>query len=421
LGKIGGFDMNTRYKEIYRTPENLYLHNSPLLIEAAALYVDVVENKEFVLVKLNNISDNCIISCNIDIYVYDEADNKLQVKEHLYRNRCILTGDSFGGDELVYLQISNGKKIKIDVKQVTMQSGETWESNSGNWGPVPDEILAKRREQIEIKVKREELQRKRDALKEPQELYIPPTEDNSSKRSAIKIIGVIVAVLIVIFICVKVFDKAPKTIEDATSMANDCVREWNQKGWQCYMAYDEDKDEYVVAIKLDVESSDADSDTKVSLLENDIVDTDIYSDLEYCFKRFDEVEVNIYIAYSNGKYCEKYTNGKFEELEPVIGTWTYSGVYCDGSTYTGIKGVDLDSEMVVYVDGTYKEVLEYNENKYEYEGTWDKKEEDGYIYYYFDDLGYVSYFEYEDGTEVVSWSIEDLSSYDGMMMFNERK
>ena len=122
--------MSSRYQELYRLPNKLYVENSPVLIEAGALQKDTVSDKVLAQIKIRNLSTKDIIACKVAIKAYETNGNEVEgVSEFSYLDINISKGKEFGTKTPIYLPNNATRKFSVVVKEVVFEDNSIWTSN----------------------------------------------------------------------------------------------------------------------------------------------------------------------------------------------------------------------------------------------------------------------------------------------------
>ena len=94
----------SRYTTLYKTPENLYTENSPVIISAGALLKDNDTNKILVQLKFRNIYDKTIKAVKIEIIPYSVDKEELTERtESQYLDLTASYNTEFGQKQPVFL------------------------------------------------------------------------------------------------------------------------------------------------------------------------------------------------------------------------------------------------------------------------------------------------------------------------------
>ena len=129
--------MSSRYQELYRLPNKLYVENSPVLIEAGALQKDTVSDKVLAQIKIRNLSTKDIIACKVAIKAYETNGNEVEgVSEFSYLDINISKGKEFGTKTPIYLPNNATRKFSVVVKEVVFEDNSIWTSNLIEWTQI---------------------------------------------------------------------------------------------------------------------------------------------------------------------------------------------------------------------------------------------------------------------------------------------
>ena len=130
--------MSSRYQELYRLPNKLYVECSPVLIEAGALQKDTAADKVLAQVKIRNLSTKNIIACKVAIKAYETNGNEVEgISEFAYLDVNISKGKEFGTKTPIYLPNNATRKFSVVITEVVFADGSIWTSDLTEWKSVP--------------------------------------------------------------------------------------------------------------------------------------------------------------------------------------------------------------------------------------------------------------------------------------------
>lgn len=130
--------MASRYQEVYRLNQKLYLDGSPVIIEAGALQNDLVQNKILAQIKMRNISSKNIIACKVVIWAYEINGNKVEgISSFSYLDINVATGEYFGTKTPIYMPDNNTRQFSVVVIEVVFSDHSIWKSDLCEWFEIP--------------------------------------------------------------------------------------------------------------------------------------------------------------------------------------------------------------------------------------------------------------------------------------------
>lgn len=123
-----------KFFEIYRDTKIYFDINSPLIIEALALYKDNSENRMLIQVKFRNIQEKTIIGCKVNVKEYEiDGTSTGDTTEYSYLDLNVSKGDVFGQKVPIYLKNIKTRKVHIEVINVVFNNYEVWKNNNKEW------------------------------------------------------------------------------------------------------------------------------------------------------------------------------------------------------------------------------------------------------------------------------------------------
>lgn len=130
--------MSTRFQELFRLKNDLYIEGSPIIIVAGALQKDLVTNQVLVQLKLRNISESEIIACKASISAYELNGNAVEgVSDYAYLDINILPGGEFGTKIPIYLPNNTSRTFKACITEVLFANGKIWTAEKCDWEMIP--------------------------------------------------------------------------------------------------------------------------------------------------------------------------------------------------------------------------------------------------------------------------------------------
>ena len=121
----------SRYTTLYKTPENLYTENSPVIISAGALLKDNDTNKILVQLKFRNIYDKTIKAVKIEIIPYSVDKEELTERtESQYLDLTASYNTEFGQKQPVFLPDNTTRLYDVLCKSVIFVDGTKWENTN---------------------------------------------------------------------------------------------------------------------------------------------------------------------------------------------------------------------------------------------------------------------------------------------------
>lgn len=138
--------MEERFSRLFMLGEETYASGSPVLIAAGALLKDSVTGSIVVQLKLQNLSEQCIVAAKINLHAYDVAGNEIPgVKDYQYLDLDIHTGECWGADKAIILPEVGTRSFSVRQISVLFSSSSTWEiTDFTNSISLPRGILLER-------------------------------------------------------------------------------------------------------------------------------------------------------------------------------------------------------------------------------------------------------------------------------------
>lgn len=137
----------SRYTTLYKTPENLYTENSPVVISAGALLKDNDTNKILVQLKFRNIYDKTVKAVKVEIISYSVDKEELaERKETQYLDLTAAYDVEFGQKQPVFLTDNTARSFDVICKSVVFTDQSKWENTDNSvFTPTayPQEIKSK--------------------------------------------------------------------------------------------------------------------------------------------------------------------------------------------------------------------------------------------------------------------------------------
>ena len=132
--------METRYQELYRTPKNIYLLNSPIVISVGVLQRDTTNNKIFAQLKIKSLSTKKIKAITVVLFPLDTADRPLGDSfEYKYLDLNVLRDQEFGQKTPIFFSDINTRRFSTKIKEVIFESNEIWiPSDNEEYCILPD-------------------------------------------------------------------------------------------------------------------------------------------------------------------------------------------------------------------------------------------------------------------------------------------
>ena len=111
---------NSRYSVLYELEENLHIPFCPIVCTKGRLLSDIKKRDTLVQMKFQNIIDSTILSAEVTINGYDDANNKLVNSiSWKYENLEVQREEFFGDRIPIYLDNYNIKYFDIQIQKVT--------------------------------------------------------------------------------------------------------------------------------------------------------------------------------------------------------------------------------------------------------------------------------------------------------------
>ncbi len=129
--------MSERYTKLFSLPANLYAASSPVIVSAGNLLKDNQTGKVLVQLKLRNLS-KVLKAITVIIYPKDAAGKPLgEETQYQYLDLTVCAGAEFGQKTAVYLPNASTRSFSVKVKQAVFLDNSIWESDVGDWEPLP--------------------------------------------------------------------------------------------------------------------------------------------------------------------------------------------------------------------------------------------------------------------------------------------
>ena len=131
--------MGSRYEELYKLDNKLYLEHSPVIIEAGALHKDTTDGRVLAQVKIKNVSNKKIVAAKVDIRAFELSGKEIDgVAEFSFLDFSVSNGEDFGSKTAIYLPSNVTRKFNPVVREVVFQDGSVWTSDSLEWNALPE-------------------------------------------------------------------------------------------------------------------------------------------------------------------------------------------------------------------------------------------------------------------------------------------
>lgn len=130
-----------RYVNLFRLPEKLYIHGSPLLIAAGALLKDNQTGNILAQLKFRNISNKEIKAVKVCIKAFDVSGTEVQgIKDYQYLDLSAFCNAEFGQKMAVLLPDRVTRSFSVACTSVIFSDNTTWESEENVvWQPLPQQ------------------------------------------------------------------------------------------------------------------------------------------------------------------------------------------------------------------------------------------------------------------------------------------
>lgn len=115
--------MNSRFEELYKTKEQIIFNNSPIVLEAYAIYKDITDGRILCQVRFKNIGTQIIKACKIAIDEFEIDDTfKNLTTEFSFLDLICGTNKTFGSKTAIYLNSKYTRKIKIRLINIVLDN-----------------------------------------------------------------------------------------------------------------------------------------------------------------------------------------------------------------------------------------------------------------------------------------------------------
>ena len=107
----------------------------PVMITGGELLTEKSSGRPVAKAVIKNLSRNTIISCAINVYAFDENDNRANgVQGFAYSGLSVEYGEEFGGQQLFYLPNNKTASVVVGVASVVFSNGYEWKPReTTNW------------------------------------------------------------------------------------------------------------------------------------------------------------------------------------------------------------------------------------------------------------------------------------------------
>ena len=128
---------NQRLELINKVVDIQYSSSSPLLLEAAALYLDKTTNSCIAQLKWKNIDSRPVNAVMIELDGYDTFDQKIEPVNYQYDGLLAVQGSEFGDKTPIIIRNNKVVRFEVIIQAVSFSDKSVWRSDS----PHPLEIL----------------------------------------------------------------------------------------------------------------------------------------------------------------------------------------------------------------------------------------------------------------------------------------
>jgi len=129
--------------ELFSLDAPYYLEGSPVLISSGSLLMDRFSEEETVRLSLKNITDSRLVSCEIQLNLFDARNNPYPDELFFqYNGLNVERGQQFGSKKVIPLPDNLVRSFRVTVTQVTFGDYTRWE-NENEFMPIdPQETLS---------------------------------------------------------------------------------------------------------------------------------------------------------------------------------------------------------------------------------------------------------------------------------------
>ncbi len=119
--------MAERFERLYKSPDNLYTNESPIIISAGALLKDNQTGSIVVQLKFHSVSENTIKAVKVSLSAFDVSGMELQgVKDYQYLELSVRNGEEFGSNKAIVLPSAVTRTFSISDIVVVFSDGNQW-------------------------------------------------------------------------------------------------------------------------------------------------------------------------------------------------------------------------------------------------------------------------------------------------------
>ena len=119
--------MAERFERLYKSPDNLYISGSPVIISAGSLLKDSQTGSIIVQLKFHSVSENAIKAVKVSLSAFDVSGMELQgVKDYQYLDLSIQNGQEFGSNKAIVLPSAVTRSFAISNITVVFSNGNQW-------------------------------------------------------------------------------------------------------------------------------------------------------------------------------------------------------------------------------------------------------------------------------------------------------
>ena len=133
--------MPERYQKLFDLAHRLYASQSPVLIEAGALLLELSSNNLLCQLQLRSLSEQPIKSIRVEVQPLDEQGQPLgKAVAHRYGDLDLKRDQVFGRERAIVLPGERAAGFSVRLSQVSLADGEVWTDEGLSWEELPRQL-----------------------------------------------------------------------------------------------------------------------------------------------------------------------------------------------------------------------------------------------------------------------------------------
>ena len=131
--------MEQRLTLLEKATQPLYAPESPLLLEASALYVDNWDKQCIAQLKWKNIGEKAINAVMVELKCFDSFGHEVNTKQYQYNRLSASKGQQFGNKDAIPLEADKLSKCTVFLTAISFADGTVQELPAPmEFKPLPD-------------------------------------------------------------------------------------------------------------------------------------------------------------------------------------------------------------------------------------------------------------------------------------------